>query len=44
MPVPIWFLNAIRQRLNLMMLDIERHSEWRKLRAEERSCLCSDVS
>lgn len=37
MPVPLWFLNAIRQRLELIMLDIERQSEWRKIRAEERS-------
>lgn len=37
MTIPIWFLNAIRQRLDLIMLDIERQSEWRKIRAEERS-------
>ncbi|WP_044479586.1 hypothetical protein [Paenibacillus antibioticophila] len=37
MPVPLWFLNAIRQRLELIMLDIERQSEWHKIRAEEQS-------
>ncbi|MED4954452.1 hypothetical protein ABEO75_14775 [Paenibacillus macerans] len=37
MPFPLWFLDAIEQRLDQVSARIERNPDVRKLRAEERA-------
>ncbi|MED4954509.1 hypothetical protein GNQ08_18295 [Paenibacillus macerans] len=39
MELPLWFRDAIQERLNHITARINRHPELRKLRAEERSAL-----
>ncbi|GAA0136934.1 hypothetical protein YSY43_37750 [Paenibacillus sp. YSY-4.3] len=39
MDLPSWFQNAIQEKLEQVMTQIERHPELCKLRSEERSAL-----